>query len=276
MAVIALPLKLLLVTVNRPFREGILSYASKLCERTGGSLTLLYIATHRKGQSRAEEAMASAGEQLMGCEVNRVVRVDRPVRALLKQMSLERYSLVVVGQRRKEGFLHRMLGSKGRQMLMHAPLPVLSVKNPRHKLERFLICTGGLETAERVVLTGAELAALVGAEATILYISGTVPGMYTGLMEMDESLDEILDIDTPLSRHLKRCAEILAQHQVQGGLEFQRGLVADGILREARDGEYDLIVMGETEAKQTLMGFLLGDMTERVLMDAPCGVLIVK
>jgi nucleotide-binding universal stress UspA family protein len=54
-----------------------------------------------------------------------------------------------------------------------------------------------------------------------------------------------------------------------------QGLTAEEITRVARDGGFDLIVMG-SHGRRGLQRFLLGSVTARVLQTAPCAVLTVK
>ena len=64
------------------------------------------------------------------------------------------------------------------------------------------------------------------------------------------------------------------------GVSFQgfspQGLVADeGIIRVARENHVDLIVMG-SHGRTGFQRLLLGSVTERVIGQTPCTVLVVK
>lgn len=61
-----------------------------------------------------------------------------------------------------------------------------------------------------------------------------------------------------------------------GGV-VREGPPADEILREARDGEYDLIVMGSRGVSLDQgRDRLVGSVTERVLHATPCPVLVIR
>jgi nucleotide-binding universal stress UspA family protein len=60
--------------------------------------------------------------------------------------------------------------------------------------------------------------------------------------------------------------------RVNPRLEF--GIPVDRILEVAEEGGYDLLVMG-THGRTGVSHFMLGSVTERVLVRAPCPVLVV-
>jgi nucleotide-binding universal stress UspA family protein len=103
-----------------------------------------------------------------------------------------------------------------------------------------------------------------------------VPSMYTGLSEFEETLPELLQTDTPLARHLRLSAEILAQRGIQAKLQLRRGVTEHEILREVRLREYDLIAMGTTGAAGRVKGWLLTDVTRQVIDQSPISVLVVR
>jgi nucleotide-binding universal stress UspA family protein len=100
--------------------------------------------------------------------------------------------------------------------------------------------------------------------------------MYTGLEEIEETLPELLQTDTPLAQHLRRSAKILARHQVTATLKQRHGVAADEILREALEGNYDLVVIGASGTAGRLREWLLGNVTRQVVEHALCSVLVVK
>jgi nucleotide-binding universal stress UspA family protein len=142
-------------------------------------------------------------------------------------------------------------------------------------LERILICTGGQEISEPVVKLSANLAREANLKATLMYVSGAVPSMYTGMGEIEERLDDILETDTPLAKHLRMSAEMLAKNNIEAQVEFRHGDVAENIILEAQNGDYDLVVLG-TSGSNTFAGMLLGNVTQQVVNRAGCAVLIVK
>jgi nucleotide-binding universal stress UspA family protein len=76
-----------------------------------------------------ERALADAGDQAAGLEVEPVVREGAPARVLLEAASDA--DLLVVGSRGLGGFRGLLLGSVGQQCTHHAPCPVVIVPHER-------------------------------------------------------------------------------------------------------------------------------------------------
>jgi nucleotide-binding universal stress UspA family protein len=100
--------------------------------------------------------------------------------------------------------------------------------------------------------------------------------MYTGLGTIEETLPELLQTDTPAARHLRWGAEILDQLGLRAELELRHGVAAEEILREALEGDYDLIVIGARYVASRLRGLLMGDVTRQIVDRAPCPTLVVR
>jgi nucleotide-binding universal stress UspA family protein len=100
--------------------------------------------------------------------------------------------------------------------------------------------------------------------------------MYTGLDEMDETLAELLQTDTPLAQHLRHGAQILAQHQVEAELELRRGTPTSEILQEIVEGNYDLVIIGASGAAGRLQEWLLGNVSREIVETCKCPILVVR
>jgi nucleotide-binding universal stress UspA family protein len=152
----------------------------------------------------------------------------------------------------------------------------LVAQQARSRLERILICSGGGDIAELVTEAGASLARVVGARATLLHVVTPVASMYTGLGEIEESLSQLLQSDTPIARNLRHGAEILEEHGVPAELKLRYGVVADEIIRESLEGDHDLILMGAKKGLVRFKRLMLGAMTKEVVEKSVRSVLVVR
>ena len=82
-----------------------------------------------RARGELERALADAGEQAAGVEVEQVVREGPPARVLLDEA--DKADLLVVGSRGLGGFRGLLLGSVSQQCSHHAPCPVVIVPHQR-------------------------------------------------------------------------------------------------------------------------------------------------
>ncbi|HUW95566.1 MAG TPA: universal stress protein, partial [Anaerolineae bacterium] len=87
--------------------------------------------------------------------------------------------------------------------------------------------------------------------------------------------EALLTTDAREAVHLRKDLQILADLSVEGEAKVRHGLVVDEILAEARDGDYDLIVIGAHVASR-LQRFMLTDATEQIVMGSDRPVLVVR
>ncbi|HFD38276.1 MAG TPA: universal stress protein, partial [Anaerolineae bacterium] len=126
------------------------------------------------------------------------------------------------------------------------------------------------------VWAGASLACGADATATVLHVLGNLPAMYTGLEKMEETLDELLQADTELAREMRWAAQVVKAECRVSEVKLRRGVAADEILKEGREGDYDVIVLGSSRQAGGLVRALLGDLTREVAQRADRPVLIVR
>jgi nucleotide-binding universal stress UspA family protein len=242
----------------------------------GSRLTLLHVLGRQGNENEAERCLRDAREALRSASVVMKTRRGDPAPEIVAELETGDYDLVVLGPNEALGMKRHILGSVANHIVRRAPTSVLIAQQVRPGLEHILICTGGAEAAERVIKTGARLAQALGARATLLHVVTPVASMYTGLEELDESLTELLQTDTPIARHLRHGAEILERHQVLAELQLRYGVVADEIIRESRESDTDLILIGAAKGMAQLKRLILGEVTQQVAESAPRSVLVVK
>ena len=59
-------------------------------------------------------------------------------------------------------------------------------------------------------------------------------------------------------------------------LKLRRGIVADEILLEGQEGDYDLIVLGSSRSASGLVRVLMGDLSRDIVSRAQRPVLVVR
>ncbi|MBM3853017.1 MAG: universal stress protein [Verrucomicrobia bacterium] len=127
---------------------------------------------------------------------------------------------------------------------------------------------GGQAALQRALV----IAKCFNAQITALWVReplprhSDLPGEYE---EEKEAADEYF------TARCQEVANLAAPHALAVACETRRGHPAKEIVNLAREGGYDLIVVGHSDHSE-LWGRLLGDTADRISDHAHCSVLIVK
>jgi nucleotide-binding universal stress UspA family protein len=144
---------------------------------------------------------------------------------------------------------------------------------PRHEtpFKRILVAVDGSDHGRHAALTAARLARALGARLTLLTVYGE-PSSALGEPNYSTALREGLD-------NAHRIVEDARKAVLQAGgpepeTESLGGAPADTIVSVARDGDYDLVVLG-TRGRGRLEAALLGSVSGAVAARAGRPVLVV-
>jgi nucleotide-binding universal stress UspA family protein len=265
-----------------PTTETAVRLGAQLAAAAGAQITLLCRTTE------APETIAAAQALLpTPAEVRR--RPDRRAEALLAESKSRSYDLIIAGSRGRRGLQRLALGSMAAELARRAKLPVLLVKGPPRAArgKRVLACTSGDARGERAVRWGARLANWLGAELTVLHVMSQLAlSAEAPLDQLSEGAEEAIAQQTREGQHLARALEV-ARSQTGGAplgvqLKLRHGLVLDEIVAEAREGGYDLVVIGGHPTPEGPAGWrpvqanLLEDVADQVISALDRPVLVVK
>ena len=268
-------MKLLYLIADQPVAPSVAAFIAKVTRQTSSSLHVLAAASNNRFRNEVEEGQSVLEEEFAGLDYS-VTAVDGdPLELLLKELDREQYEMVLMGVHRRRNLVPSNFRRMSNRIIRQSPVPIMLVRRVSSRFERMLICTGNMESAKEVVQLSAKLAGTANMKATLLNVAGAVPSMYTGLGEMEETIEELLATDTPLAQQLRRCAARLTEHDIEAEIEIRHGDVVEAILEEATEGKYDLIVLGETGARE-LRGMLMGNVTQQIINRAASAVLVFK
>jgi nucleotide-binding universal stress UspA family protein len=269
-------MKTLISIRQLPYSEPTISFGGIVAGLEHSPITLMTVIGHEDERSAAEAELRKAQALLEDMIVSTKVRMGRAYDQIVNESREGSYDIVVVGSRDIHGLLDGLFGTVTGKVADHLSTPVLVVKNGHTEINKILISVGGQKMNEGIVRTGARLAKGSGADVTLLYVTDPVPTMYTGLGAMDESLETFLETDTPIANYLRWGSHYLADEGVAAELEIVQGVASDEILREARQGDYDLLVIGARAHMGRLERILVDAVTPHVVEKAPCPVLVVR
>ena len=184
--------------------------------------------------------------------------------------------LVIVGQRGMTATPSFLLGGVSQKVATYAPCSVLVVKEPMAKLERILVAIDGSEAAHKAV----EFLARCPFKGPVQVVVVTVwpsPrsetwGIPSGTPGRSELKQMVEDKGQEL---LRKITGECASESYRLTTELLHGDPAFAILDAAVRHQAQLIVIGSRGMK-AIKRFLLGSVSEKVLVHASCSVLIVR
>lgn len=260
-----------------PYSEFTVNFGGLVAGLEDSPVTLMTVIESEAERAEAEARLTEAGALLDKPAVKSKVRQGRAVKEILNEAMEADYEVIVVGSHEVARMLDALLGTVTGTVADKARSSVLVAKGDCPvKMKKILIAIGGQKMNRRVVEVGARLAKKAQAAVSVLYVTSPVPTMYTGLDEIEETLTELLHTDTPIARYLRWSARYLADQGVNAKLEIAQGVDSDEIIREAFQGDYDLVVLGAAADPGTLRRLFTEQVTPHVVERSPCSVLVVR
>ena len=183
--------------------------------------------------------------------------------------------LIVIGRLGRRGLTRLIMGGTATRIIQYARCSVLLVKGQRSALQRILVCTAGGEPGLHDVEVAGRLAAQTQAAVTVLHVMSQVTLTEKDYKsELEAPADDLIARHTREGVHLETALNTLKSWGVSGAARVRHGLVVDEIAAEARDGNYDLLVIGAHLARG-LLRWLLADVTAHVLEETQIPILVV-
>jgi len=241
-------------------------------------IALLGIAEISSDEDPLREALQKQAASLRGRGIpaNIIVQSGEPVLQIADETSKTSYDLAVIGA--------RWIGATGRywrsektyEVIKSIQPPVLVAIGECKQLKRFLVCTGGKEFIDQAVQLTGKLAAAVNASVTLLHVMAEPPALYADLVRLEENVDQLLESKSELGTNLRRQKRELERLGVPAEVRLRHGIVIDQVFEEAREGDYDLIVTGTSQARGLLRHYIMGDLTRSILNQANVPVLVAR
>ena len=271
-------MKILICSDGTPAAESAIQLTGLLAEPLKAETTLLGIAEKSKDENPLRQALEKNAESLraQGVAPRIIVQAGEPVLRILDETSKANYDLVIIGARWTGSTGPQWRSQKTYEVIKAISPPVLVAIGECKQLKRFLVCTGGREFIEQAVQLTGKLAAAVGASVTLLHVMAEPPAIYADLVGLEEDVDQLLESKSELGTNLSQQKKELERIGVSAEVHLRHGIVVDQVFEEARDGDYDLIVIGTPQARGLLHHYIMGDLTRSILNRASCPVLVAR
>ena len=271
-------MKILICSDGTSSAETAIHVAGLLAGPLNAETTLLGIAETSGDEQPLRDALNTQAQLLRqrGVSPDVIVESGEPVWQIVQQTSKKKYDLVVIGARWIGAVGEYWRSKKTYEVIKAIQPPVLVAIGERKQFKRFVVCTGGKEFIEQAVQFTGRLAAAVGASVTLLHVMAEPPAMYADLVRMEENVDQLLQSKSELGTNLRRQKRELDRLGVPAEVHLRHGIVSDQVFEEVRDGNYDLIVTGTSQARGLLRHYIMGDLTRSILNRANIPVLVAR
>jgi nucleotide-binding universal stress UspA family protein len=268
-------IRFLICTVGSTQCEATLRFGAQLAKILSAGATLLGIVAKGQTGEQLRHTLDRTARDLADCGLPVRVRLSTNDAEKTVKTELGRYAydLVAVGPLGGQRACHSLLDLVAMHIAECSVGSVLVVKGNRSQLSRILICSSGTKYSRPPVQTDAAIARAAGAQITLLHVTEPMPIMYKGLTRMEETMTEFLQTDTEQARELKWAIQLFKAESRVANVILRQGIVANEILHEGREGDYDLIVLGSSRIPSRLIRVLLGDVARDVVSRAQRPVL---
>jgi nucleotide-binding universal stress UspA family protein len=282
--------KLLVGFDDSPASRAALLEAAYWVKKHGGELALVHAVffdTEEFGiapeqlEKRAAlgRRLCTAGVESVGVEpgvpARSIICEGEPPEVLLDTAESMDADLLVLGTYGRRGLRRMLMGSVTAQVIGKTRADVLVVHRPcqdcRGAYRSLLVPYDGSAFSRAALGRACELAKADGARVTVLYAIPRYEEMVGFLRteginaRLAEEADKIV----------AGAARIGAERGVTVETSVAEGAAADRIVEAVKQSGFDLVVMG-SHGHRGMERALLGSTTERVIVNAPCPVLVVK
>ena len=206
-------------------------------------------------------------------QVQVIHQTGHPVDVILETARSSKSHLIVLGARGLGSFKELVLGSTSHRVLMHAPCSAMIVKESLPRLKKILL---PIEGEEDISIALQFLALQPFREAVEIDVIAVWPQPQLAwpatlgqskLLEM-RAIEEAQD-------RMKSVTDRLTRINYSSQAKVGMGDPAFAILEQAKASQADIILMG-THGRGGLARFLVGSVSNSVLHQADCPVLIVR
>lgn len=245
------------------------------------SVTVLTIVKHAEDKRFAEGILAHAVDLLQG-KVGRIhskIRVGQTAEEIVLEGEEYPYDLIVMGQRPSRRLLVRMLGAVTQHVIQRTSRPVLIAKAEARAFDHILLCDSGVQSPTLLQLLRTRLPGLLTGvkDVTVLHVMSQIsarPGVRG--KDLRATAEELIAEQTPEGELLARDVQVLHQMALESQPKVRHGLVVDEILAEAKNGNYDLVVIGGHRSAEGVPRFLLDDLARPIAEHVRRAVLVVR
>jgi len=284
--------KLLLSTDGSEFSEGAVREAVKLAKIGSSRLFAMSVIEtnpefevlapqliekeEKATRERLEKIKSMAAKEGVECEI--IARhTESPFQAIIEEAEKNQVDMIIMGRRGRTGLRRLLMGSVTAKVIGHSPCNVLVIPRLAEiRYQKILVATDGSKYSVAAASEAIGIAKRCGAE---LFIISVVPSETASAFDIVHSEMQHEMIAKKEFQDGEKNVNDLLDIARQEGVNVERHIIQgrpyEVIVEKAREKGVDLIVMG-SHGRTGMERLLMGSVTERVVGNADCSVLIVK
>jgi nucleotide-binding universal stress UspA family protein len=210
----------------------------------------------------------------------RVLEEGSMQKVMEKVAETEAYDIAVYASRGRRGLTKILLGSVAARLAQEMPCSVLIIRKVPQAIKKVLIATTLSPDHSAPILEGSQLAAITGADVTLLHVMSQIPlADEEHAYQLQLTAQQARDQGTREGKGFDHMLSIAEAQGIKVTPKIRYGLVEDEIIAEVIEQDYDLLVLGAHRAAvdaPVWAELLIEDVTDVVLMSTRCPVLIVR
>ena len=210
-----------------------------------------------------------------GIEVQSLICEGDPPTVIVDIAREKKADLIILGTYGRRGLKRLLMGSVTSHVIVNSPTDVLVVKKPcaecAGEYKSILVPFDGSVSSQKAINRACQLSSIDNADVTALYV---IP-RYEEMVEFfrSESIKKsLLQEAQKITDEAKRIA---SKNGISIKVEIHEGQPAEQIIDTVKNLKNDLIVMG-SYGWRGVNKAIIGSTAERVIIDAPCPILVVR
>lgn len=273
-------MRLLMATGGSIHSNAALRLGREILQPAMDAPTILTVVKRSEDLARGQAILDEAARVFADSQipVSLKVRVGNPAEEIVAEAAQGNYELVIVGERESHSLVTRVLGSTTVYVVERAPCSVIIAKGKIGPIRRILLCDSGALHAHVLARFTLRMAERISGEesVTVLHVMSQITAA-SGVddEQLRADADRLMEVGSPEGEFLERDLTVLAAPQIQSKAKVRHGTVIDEILEEAREGNYDLVVVG-AHRDAGWQRWLLEDITRKVITLVDRSVLVVR
>lgn len=251
-----------------------MEYGAIIARGFKSDVTVLGIVEKKNQKESVEKSLEKSKELFSSLDVHIKQISGLADVEILKESDAVDYDLIIMGSKGRRGIRRFFLGDTVSKVGKYAKTSTLVVRGNHPEIRKILVCTAAMsQRGEENVRLAGMIGKAAGAEYIgIVHVMDKIPLL--DIKEREGAFFREGAGSTEIA-FMEKIPKILEDMGLNGQAKIRYGLVMDEILYEAKEKDYDLIVVGE-HSTVGIPKYLVGDIAWGIMEHAKRPVLIKR